>query len=68
MAEEDSASVRSNNLADLVVNAVTGNSSIAHRSCTESDVLQAIDRGGKDAFTFGAEPATYWVGITKRLF
>lgn len=61
VAEEDSASVRSNNLADLVVNAVTGNSSVAHRSCTESDVLQAIDRGGKDAFTFGAEPATYWV-------
>lgn len=65
VAEEDSASMRSNNLADLVVNAVTGNSSVTHRSCNEADVLQAIDRGGKDAFTFGYKPATYWVSIAK---
>ncbi|XP_024021622.1 putative PAP-specific phosphatase, mitochondrial [Morus notabilis] len=63
VAEEDSASVRSNNLADLVVNAVTGNSSVTHRSCKEADVLRAIDRGGKDAFTFGSKPATYWLGV-----
>lgn len=28
---------------------------------TEADVLDAIDRGGKDAFSFGRKPATYWV-------
>ncbi|PON49339.1 Inositol monophosphatase [Parasponia andersonii] len=61
VAEEDSAFIRSNNLADLVVNAVTGNSSLTDTSCTEADVLHAIDRGGKDAFTFGSKPATYWL-------
>ena len=67
VAEEDSAFIRSNNLADLVVNAVTCNSSITDGSCTEADVLQAIDRGGKDAFTFGTKPATYWVRMTLSL-
>ncbi|KAF4386924.1 hypothetical protein F8388_006879, partial [Cannabis sativa] len=61
VAEEDSTFIRSNNLEDLVVNAVTGNSSFTESTCTEADVLQAIDRGGKDAFTFGTKPATYWV-------
>lgn len=67
MAEEDSAFVRSNNLADPVVNAVTGCSSFIDKSWTEADVLEAIDRGGKDAFVFCTKPATYWVGLSKPL-
>ena len=65
VAEEDSAFVRANNLTDSVVNVVTGKLSSTDGSCTEVDVLQAIDRGGEDAFAFGAKPATYWVRITK---
>nr|XP_048334845.1 putative PAP-specific phosphatase, mitochondrial isoform X3 [Ziziphus jujuba var. spinosa] len=61
VAEEDSAFVRSNNLVEPVVNAVTGCSSSIDKSWTEADVLEAIDRGGKDAFVFCTKPATYWV-------
>lgn len=61
VAEEDSAFLRSNNLADLVVDAVTGKAGFGDKQLTHDDVLDAIDRGGKDAFTFGANPATYWV-------
>ncbi|CBI40861.3 hypothetical protein VitviT2T_014968 [Vitis vinifera] len=61
VAEEDSAFLRSNNLADLVVDAVTGKAKFGDKQLTHDDVLDAIDRGGKDAFTFGANPATYWV-------
>ncbi|XP_060674979.1 putative PAP-specific phosphatase, mitochondrial isoform X2 [Ziziphus jujuba] len=61
VAEEDSAFVRSNNLVEPVVNAVTGCLSSIDKSRTEADVLEAIDRGGKDAFVFCTKPATYWV-------
>ncbi|KAL5579289.1 hypothetical protein UlMin_011731 [Ulmus minor] len=61
VAEEDSAFVRSNNLADYVVSAVNGTSSSRDKPCAEVDVLEAIDRGGVDASTFGSEPATYWI-------
>ena len=67
VAEEDSAFLRSNNLADLVVDAVTGKAGFGDKQLTHDDVLDAIDRGGKDAFTFGANPATYWVGLSKLL-
>lgn len=62
VAEEDSSFLRSNNLADLVVNEVADKASFGDKSLTSADVLEAIDRGGKDAFAFGARPATYWVG------
>ncbi|KAK9268148.1 hypothetical protein L1049_010589 [Liquidambar formosana] len=61
VAEEDSSFLRSNNLADLVVNEVADKASFGDKSLTSADVLEAIDRGGKDAFAFGARPATYWV-------
>ncbi|XP_027336329.1 putative PAP-specific phosphatase, mitochondrial isoform X2 [Abrus precatorius] len=61
VAEEDSAFLRSRNLADTVLNAVTAAGSSFCRPLTQDDVLKAIDRGGKDAFVFGSKPATYWV-------
>lgn len=61
VAEEDSAFLRSNSLADLVVDAVIDRASLRDESLTHIDVMEAIDRGGKDAFVFGANPATYWV-------
>ena len=64
VAEEDSAFVRSNNLEDPVVKAVTRQASAEDKPWTHDDVLKAIDRGGKEAFTFGTKPATYWVGLT----
>lgn len=64
VAEEDSAFVHSNNLEDPVVKAVTRQASAEDKPWTHDDVLKAIDRGGKEAFTFGTKPATYWVGLT----
>ncbi|XP_021902279.1 putative PAP-specific phosphatase, mitochondrial, partial [Carica papaya] len=61
VAEEDSAFVRSNNLVDSVVSAVSDKASFGDEPLTDADVLEAIDRGGKDAFTFCTKPATYWV-------
>lgn len=61
VAEEDSSFLRSNNLADLVTNEVADKTIFGDKSLTDADVLEAIDRGGKDAFEFGAKPATYWV-------
>lgn len=61
VAEEDSAFLRSNSLADLVVDAVIDKASLRDESLTHIDVMEAIDRGGKDAFVFGANPSTYWV-------
>ncbi|CAI9087639.1 OLC1v1021762C6 [Oldenlandia corymbosa var. corymbosa] len=58
VAEEDSMFLRSNNLVDAVVNVVNDNSG---DSLTQDEVLEAIDRGGKDAYSFGPEPATYWI-------
>lgn len=63
VAEEDSAFVRENNLVDAVVEVVTDKSSIADEELSQDNVLQAIDRGGKDAFLFGPQPATYWVSF-----
>lgn len=61
MAEEDSASVRALNLVEPVVNAVVEKAGAGEEPLTAEDVLEAIDRGGPEAFTFGAQPATYWV-------
>lgn len=76
VAEEDSSFLRTNLaipegeeghghnlLVDSVFNAVTGKACAGDKSLTHHDVLEAIDRGGKDAFAFGAEPATYWVSL-----
>ncbi|KAK7327981.1 hypothetical protein VNO77_22075 [Canavalia gladiata] len=61
VAEEDSAFLRSRNLADTVLNAVTATVSSTCKPLTQDDVLKGIDRGGKDAYVFGSKPATYWV-------
>ncbi|XP_054778542.1 putative PAP-specific phosphatase, mitochondrial isoform X2 [Prosopis cineraria] len=64
VAEEDSAFLRSRDiLVDTVVNAVTAKASPTTEPWTQADVLEAIDRGGKNAFEFGSKPATYWVGL-----
>ncbi|RYQ82361.1 hypothetical protein Ahy_B10g100945 isoform B [Arachis hypogaea] len=61
VAEEDSAYLRSRNLAGSVLDAITAIDSPTSKPLTQDDVLEAIDRGGEDAFLFGSEPATYWV-------
>ncbi|CAL5183358.1 unnamed protein product [Lathyrus oleraceus] len=61
VAEEDSAFVRSRNLAGTVFDAVRAEVSSNSKTLTQDDVLNAIDRGGKDAFVFGPKPATYWL-------
>lgn len=61
VAEEDSAFLRPRNLADTVLNAVTAKASSTCKPLTQDDVLEAIDRGGGDAFVYGSRPATYWV-------
>ncbi|KAI4371104.1 hypothetical protein MLD38_019373 [Melastoma candidum] len=61
VAEEDSASIRATSLADFVTNAVTDKAAPVDRPPTKDDVLKAIDRGGKDAASFGIQPATYWI-------
>lgn len=65
VAEEDSASVRASNLESLVLDAVRSMTRTGDDPLTCDDVLDAIDRGGKDAVAFGREPATYWVGLGK---
>ncbi|XP_074340757.1 putative 3'(2'),5'-bisphosphate nucleotidase, mitochondrial isoform X3 [Apium graveolens] len=61
VAEEDSAFLRSNNLANSVLDVVSDKAEFSGKPLSEDDVLEAIDRGGKDAFVFGSSPATYWV-------
>ncbi|XP_051128434.1 putative PAP-specific phosphatase, mitochondrial [Andrographis paniculata] len=61
VAEEDSAFVRENNLVDAVVEVVTDRLATTDKELNDEDVLKAIDRGGKDAYEFGPEPATYWI-------
>ncbi|XVE87923.1 hypothetical protein DITRI_Ditri19aG0027400 [Diplodiscus trichospermus] len=61
VAEEDSGFLLSNNLVDPVVSAVSDKTSFDEESLSHADVLEAIDRGGKNAFAFGTEPATYWI-------
>ncbi|KAL0363301.1 UNVERIFIED_CONTAM: putative PAP-specific phosphatase, mitochondrial [Sesamum calycinum] len=61
VAEEDSAFVRENNLVDAVVEVVSDKTIIGDKELSQYDVLKAIDRGGKDAYLFGPEPATYWI-------
>lgn len=68
VAEEDSAFLRSRNLAGTVFDAITATDSTTCKPLTQDDVLEAIDRGSKDAFVFGPKPATYWVGISKQLY
>ncbi|KAL5197458.1 hypothetical protein ABZP36_000970 [Zizania latifolia] len=58
VAEEDSASVRSNNvLVESISSAVADNVSHVDSPLTHDDVLRAIDRGGKDVVS----SSTYWV-------
>ncbi|KAL8103884.1 hypothetical protein AgCh_028180 [Apium graveolens] len=61
VAEEDSAFLRSNNLANSVLDVVFDKAEFSGKPLSEDDVLDTIDRGGKDAFVFGSSPATYWV-------
>ncbi|AEE82476.1 3'(2'), 5'-BISPHOSPHATE NUCLEOTIDASE-like protein [Arabidopsis thaliana] len=61
VAEEDSHFVRANNLVSSVVSEVKSKASIGDNHLSDADVLEAIDRGGKDAYTFCNKPATYWV-------
>ncbi|KAM7506143.1 hypothetical protein LguiB_005047 [Lonicera macranthoides] len=61
VAEEDSAFLRSNDLVNYVVSVVSDKAGSRDLPLTEDDVLEAIDRGGKDAFVFGPKPATYWI-------
>lgn len=61
VAEEDSAFLRSNNLADAVVNVVKDYTNFTHEQSTDDEVLEAIDRGGSNAIAFESKPATYWV-------
>ncbi|KAL1214614.1 putative PAP-specific phosphatase [Cardamine amara subsp. amara] len=61
VAEEDSHFVRANNLVSSVVSEVKSKASIEENQLSDSHVLEAIDRGGKDAYTFCNKPATYWV-------
>ncbi|MBA0565646.1 hypothetical protein Golob_010511 [Gossypium lobatum] len=61
VAEEDSGFLRSNNLVDPVVSAVSDHMSFNKKSLSHDDVLEAIDRGGKNAFAMGTKPATYWI-------
>jgi len=63
VAEEDSAFLRANNLADSVVKIVNDKTSFTHEVLTDDEVLEAIDRGGNNAVAFEAKPATYWVGL-----
>uniref|UniRef100_A0A804K2I0 PAP-specific phosphatase, mitochondrial n=1 Tax=Musa acuminata subsp. malaccensis TaxID=214687 RepID=A0A804K2I0_MUSAM len=74
VAEEDSGFLRSNSgdlqrvhghdgnsLVNLVLTAVADKATGADDPLTSDVVLEAIDRGGKDAVSFDAQPATYWV-------
>lgn len=74
VAEEDSSFLRSgsvssqkdgsyvgNFLVDSVVSTVADKASSNLEPLTSDGVLEAIDRGGKDAVSFGSQPATYWV-------
>ncbi|XP_027163637.1 putative PAP-specific phosphatase, mitochondrial isoform X1 [Coffea eugenioides] len=60
VAEEDSMFLCTNNLVDAVVD-VLADRATSRDKLTQDDVLEAIDRGGKDAYAFGPKPATYWV-------
>ncbi|KAM3285250.1 hypothetical protein P3S67_024049 [Capsicum chacoense] len=62
VAEEDSSFLRSTNLVGAVVDAVA-NKATFRDEVTEDSVLKAIDRGGKDACSFGPNPAKYWVAF-----
>lgn len=64
VAEEDSSFLRSNNLVNAVVGVVTDKATCGDQ-LLQDDVLEAIDRGGKDASVFGTKPATYWVSSFK---
>lgn len=61
VAEEDSSFLTKNNLVNMVLNEVADKSTLNEESVSETNVLEAIDRGGKDAYVFGPTPATYWV-------
>ncbi|GMI93368.1 hypothetical protein like AT4G05090 [Hibiscus trionum] len=59
VAEEDSGYICSKNLVDPIVSAVCDKTSFDQNSFSHADVLEAIDRGVKNAF--GTKPATYWI-------
>ncbi|XP_010468220.1 PREDICTED: putative PAP-specific phosphatase, mitochondrial, partial [Camelina sativa] len=53
-------SIDANNLVSSVVSEVKSKTSIGDSDLSDADVLEAIDRGGKDAYAFCNKPATYW--------
>ncbi|KAL8140309.1 hypothetical protein V2J09_006330, partial [Rumex salicifolius] len=61
VAEEDSAFLRLSNLVDVVTTVVNDNISGTQKQLTEAELLKAVDRGGKNSYAFGSNPATYWV-------
>ncbi|XP_073004903.1 putative 3'(2'),5'-bisphosphate nucleotidase, mitochondrial [Typha latifolia] len=68
VAEEDSGFLRSgdkdnnsNVLVNAVYSAIVDKVNNGDEPLTSDDVLEAIDRGGKDAVSFDSKPATYWV-------
>ncbi|KAK1283030.1 hypothetical protein QJS10_CPB21g00754 [Acorus calamus] len=74
VAEEDSAVLRLNSvnyeqnaddsqnfLLDAVYSAVADKANPGEKLLSSDDVLESIDRGGRDAVCFEAKPATYWV-------
>ncbi|CAL1375894.1 unnamed protein product [Linum trigynum] len=60
VAEEDSGFLRANNLLDSVLGVVADKSS-SDKPLTRAQVLEAIDRGGKNAIVYENKPATYWI-------
>ena len=62
VAEEDSSFLRLNNLVDSVVSVVNDKTTSNDKPLKHSDILAAIDRGGKNPIVYGNKPATYWVG------
>ncbi|KAG2322098.1 hypothetical protein Bca52824_015311 [Brassica carinata] len=62
VAEEDSLFLLENNLVSSVVSEVISKASVGDdEHLTDADVLEAIDRGGKDAYTFCNKQSTYTV-------
>ncbi|KMZ62866.1 putative PAP-specific phosphatase, mitochondrial [Zostera marina] len=66
VAEEDSEFLRSISkisVVDYVIRSVVDQLSDSDEtnSLSRNDLLEAIDRGGENAFTYNEKPATYWV-------
>ncbi|CAN1195503.1 Putative PAP-specific phosphatase, mitochondrial [Linum perenne] len=60
VAEEDSGFLRANNLVDSVAGVIAHRTS-SETPLTQAQVLEAIDRGGKNPIVYDNKPATYWI-------